>query len=371
MTLRWKVALAIAGGIVGINVALSALQSATGGSPGGPASSSYATGAHGAGAYAELLARAGHDVRRERVLPHEMTLDPGATVVVLDPPFVVTADATALRDFVNGGGRLVASDDGSGWLRRVLPNAPLSTAPGIVHARPLRRIPELAHVRRVRTAGERAWGKSKSAVPALGSGQRSILDVAAIGGGRALLLADASLLQNQLLAHDDDAQLALALAGPARRPVVFFESYHGYGTGTGLAAIPGRWRTLLALGSLAVLIFMLARVRRLGPPEDEERALDPARREYVDAIAATIARTRDRTQALETVRAEARRLIGTRAGLRPDASGDQLAGAAHRLGFADDEIGAVIRPARSDGDALAVGRALSRAGGGRRGGWRS
>jgi hypothetical protein len=369
MSLRWKIAIGIAGAIVVVNVGLSALQSATGGSPGGPTSSSYATGADGAGAYAELLARAGHEVRRERVFPHESTLDSGATAVVLDPELVVARDAVALRLFVEGGGRLVASESGTGWLSAFVKNAPRDAVRGVVKARPLRRITELADVHLVRTAGNAAWVRTSAS--ALGAGHSSVLDVAAVGRGRALLLADASPLQNRLLAHDDNAQLALALAGPVRRPVVFFESFHGYGRGTGLAAIPGRWRALLAFGSLAALIFILARVRRLGPPEDEERPLDPPRREYVDAVATTIARTRDRTQALETVRAEVRRLIAIRAGLRPNAADDQLAAAAHRLGFADDEVEVVVRPPRSDADALAVGRALARATGGRSSGWRN
>jgi hypothetical protein len=369
VSLRWKVAIGVAAAIVVINVALSALQSATGGSPGGPTSSSYATGGDGSAASAELLARAGHEVRRERVFPRESKLDSGATAVVLDPDLVVANDVLALRVFVEGGGRLIASDSGSGWLKAFVQHAPRDAARGIVEARPLRRIPELAHVHLVRTAGDNAWVRSSSS--ALGGGRRSILNVASIGKGRAFLLADASPLQNQLLAHDDNAQLALALAGPSRRPVVFFESFHGYGRGTGLTAIPGRWQALLAFGALATLVFMLARVRRLGPAEDEERPLDPPRREYVDAVAATIARTRDRTQALETVRAEVRRLIAIRAGLRPNAADDQLAAAAHRLGFADDEVDVIVRPPRSDGDALAVGRALARAAGGRSSGWKN
>ena len=266
MRLGWKIAIGVTGGIVGLNVALNALQAATGGSPGGPTSSSYATGGDGAGAYAELLARAGHEVRRERVTPHESALDPGVTAVVLDPPIVVAKDAVALRLFVEGGGRLIASDNGSGWLSAFVRHAPRAASRGVVEARPLRRIPELANVRLVRTAGERAWLRSGGTSVALGDARRSILDFASVGKGRVLLLADSSPLQNRPARADDNAQLALALAGPARRSVVFFESFHGYGRGNGLAAIPGRWRALIAFVSLATLIFMLARVRRLGPP---------------------------------------------------------------------------------------------------------
>src|SRR5205823_840298 len=101
-----------------------------------------------------------------------------------------------------------------------------------------------------------------------------------------------------------------------------------------------------ALAALGVLTFMLARVRRLGPPEAEERPLDPPRREYVEALAATLARTRDRAEALEPVRSELRRRIAVRAGLRPNAPDDELAAAARRLGLAADEVEAVVHAPR-------------------------
>ena len=56
-----------------------------------------------------------------------------------------------------------------------------------------------------------------------------------------MLLADDSPLQNAWLARDDNARLALGLAGPNTRPVEFFETYHGYGESSGLGAVPDRW----------------------------------------------------------------------------------------------------------------------------------
>jgi hypothetical protein len=368
MTRGWKIALGAVGGIVVLNLGLNALQAATGGSPGGPESSSYATGDDGAGAYAELLARAGHEVRRERVTPHEADLDPAATAFVLDPPFVADDDALALEEFVRSGGRLVVADPDPRWTRGLLLRRRLSATLGVRVARPHARVPEVAHVERVRTAGDAAW--RSRARPVLGSGRRTILTVADVGNGRLVLLADPSPLQNRLLARADNAQLALDLAGARSRPVVFFETYHGYGRGSGLGAIPGPWKALLLLGAAAALLFMLARVRRLGPPEDDERPLDPPRREYVEAVAATIARTRDRTQALEAVRDELRRRVAVRSGLRASATDDEVVSAARRLGLADDEVAAVVRAPRDEAETLAAGRALARLAE-RRNGWRS
>ena len=60
------------------------VNSLAGGSPGGPTSSSYATGGDGLAAYASLLGRAGHPVSRLRTPLADARLDPRDTLVVLD-----------------------------------------------------------------------------------------------------------------------------------------------------------------------------------------------------------------------------------------------------------------------------------------------
>jgi hypothetical protein len=124
------------------------------------------------------------------------------------------------------------------------------------------------------------------------------------------LLADTSPLTNELLGTDDDAALGLALAGPAGRPVVFAESVHGYGRANGLSALPTGWRVALAGLLAAAIVLMLARGRRLGPPERADRLLPPARREHVDAVAATLRRTRKPDEAAEPLREALRARLG-------------------------------------------------------------
>ena len=84
---------------------------------------------------------------------------------------------------------------------------------------------------------------------------------------------------------------------------------------------------------MAAAAWLLARSRRLGPPEDEARALPPPRWAYVDAVAGTLARTRRPHEATEPVRQRARQLIARRTGLPPDAAPDDLYRAALRLGL--------------------------------------
>jgi Domain of unknown function (DUF4350) len=336
---RWRVVLAVVALVVVVNVALRFVGTLTGGTPGGPRSSSYATSSRGDAAYAELLGRVGHPVEQVRELPHEAPPSAAGTVFLLDPAEIKPEDLAALRTFVHAGGRLVAAGLSPRAVRGLVSSAP-------------RRAPGSRRVRvqglEVRTDGVATWRP------------QGFLDVERAGGGSVYLLADSSPLQNRLLGSADDAALGLALAGPRGRPVEFLESYHGYGAGSGLSALPLAWKLLLSGLGLAALVYMVARGRRFGPPEQEGRSLAPPRREYVDSLAAVIARSKRRDAAVEPVRREARDAVLRRASLSPDAADDAVRVAAKRLGVPDDDADALLRPARTDADVVAVGRAAAR-----------
>ena len=132
------------------------------------------------------------------------------------------------------------------------------------------------------------------------------------GRGRIALLADTSPLQNRLLDEADNA----ALRARAQRPRAadLRRERARLRPARGLAALPARFGWALIGLLLAALVFMVARGRRLGPPEPERRDLPPPRRAYVDALAATMARGKEREAAVAPVRAEARRRLARRAG---------------------------------------------------------
>jgi hypothetical protein len=354
MSRRAKTVVVVLAVIVGVDVALQAIDRLSGGQPGGPRSSSYATADTGLGAYAELLARAGHPVERARERAPGAGLAAESTVVVLDPEAVDSRDREALKAFLDDGGRLVAGGwDSAGWLGDVI-DGNLAQAPaGPELMQPLAPVREVAGVRRVASAGDGAWAQTGAALPVLG-----LLAAADVDGGRALLLADASPLQNDLLAHEDNAALGLALAGARGRPVVFLEGYHGYGQASGFDAIPNSWLVALGLLAAAALVFMLARGRRLGAPELAARELPPPRREYVESLGATLARTRRPAEAIEPVVRHVRTEVARRGALADTASEEDLVAAATRLGIAPEDARAVLGPARSL-DLLAAGRALA------------
>ncbi|MEJ7797995.1 MAG: DUF4350 domain-containing protein [Solirubrobacteraceae bacterium] len=324
--------------------------------PGGENGSAYATQPRGAAAYAELLSRAGHRVTYLRESLEAARLDPATTIVVLDAPGLARDERAALARFVRTGGRLVAGGEHAG--RGVLPRPPRWTPSGPRSARPAVPAPETRAVRRVASSGSGGFATTGQALAALGE-DPALLAVAQEGRGRALLLADSAPLHNRLLARADNAALALALAGPPRRPVAFVESVHGYGRDTGLAALPARWEFALVVAMLAALLWLASRARRLGPPEQIEGDPMPARREHVEALGLALRRAREPAVALAPVQAAARAQVIRRAALAPDASDEAVRDAALRLGFDDDEA-AALTGERDQDDVLALGRALAR-----------
>ena len=364
--------------VIGLNLVTAGVTVVTGGSgPGGPTSSSYATAGDGLAAYAELLARNGHPVERVRTSLDEATLDPGTTLVVADPAGVTPAEAEAIARFVGAGGRLVAAGRDAAPVLAGLPGGgPEWDDAGVRSARPLVPAPEVAGVTTVESAGAGSWDRSGGTLPLLGDRERVLATVVVAGAGRVVALADASPLQNRLLARADNAAFALAIAGAGRpgdtagagrpgdtagagRPVAFAEAQHGYGRRTGLGAIPARWRWALAGGVLATIVWMWSRGRRLGPPDDIERPAPPARRAYVDAMAGALARTRQPDVVAAPLQERARRRLAARAGLPADAGEDDLRRVARELQLPPDEVDALFRTCRTDDDVVAVGRALA------------
>jgi hypothetical protein len=279
-------------------LALGLLGDALGGGPGGPTSSSYATGAQGLAAWAELLSDTGHPVERLRTSLETAPLDPAVTLVVLDPEALLHSEGRRLLVFVRAGGRLV--------LGGVEPQTALlalfTSSPKWSETAPTREVPAngagaaALDVSEVRSSGEGRWVSFDGYhAPFHDSAGGALVLERQIGRGTIELLADASPLQNRLLASADNAQLGLNLAGANGRTVVFVESVHGYGENIGLRALPTRWWLAFAGLTLAGLLWILAR-RRLGPPERAVADGPPPRGDYTDAIARLLRRTRDESE---------------------------------------------------------------------------
>jgi len=346
--------------VVAFNAVAFAGDVLTGGSdPSGPRSSSYATAPDGVAAYAALLAVNGHPVDhlRQPVVAAPASLR-ASTLILLDAGGVSAAEARAIRSNVRAGMRLVTSDfGGDDRLDSIVDPAPSWSPRRAVHAAPTLPVMETAGVATVRGQGAGTWSRPGGGLPVLADHGRPFTLTARVGKGTVVLLADSSPLTNHLLAHASNATFGVDIAGEVGRPVVFDEAVHGYGTRKGFASLPPRWKATAMALLAAVVMWMVASARRLGPPERTERELPPPRRAYVDALASTLARTRSPDAAMEPVRAAARAAIVRRRGLAPDAPASDLAAGARAIGLTEDEIAAVVDGAQP---ATTMGRALAR-----------
>ncbi|HEX3618416.1 MAG TPA: DUF4350 domain-containing protein [Solirubrobacteraceae bacterium] len=212
--------------------------------PSGPALSSYATTAPGLAAWAELLERDGHVVRQIQRPLAAVRLPADGTLIALGGRALSMPDARAITDFVQRGGWLVV-------------NGPLGGG---------------------------------------GSGTGGA-DVR----GRVIALPDPTFLENDRLARGANAFRALAVAGPPSRPVYFDELIHGYGSATGLGALPERWWFAFALLALALAAFSLSRALRLGGSDPVAPAPASPRTAYVDAMAESLVRTTGRDELVRRV----------------------------------------------------------------------
>ncbi len=349
----------VVGAILAVTTVVSALPQRGSGTD--SPSSSYSTGPTGAGAYAELLRRFGHPVERIRGALDEARVEGDSTLVILDAE-LDGAEIERVGRFVRDGGRLVAGGaPAAQWLEEVVGDPPRFADTPVEEATPAGDAPEGKGIGTMRLAGLGSFSHSGGLDPLLASrdGQTLVAVGGDVGAGRVVVLADATPLQNVLLGVADNAGFGLAVAGPEGTPVAFAEGPHGYGSAGGLAALPGRWRITLAGLGLSTAVWLVARSRRLGPPEEERRPLAPRRREYVDAVAGTLGRTGRPAEAAEPVRLRARSLLAQRVGLPPDPPDDVLRPAADRFGLPADEAEALMGIHGEPG-VLAAGRALAR-----------
>ena len=347
--------------IVGIRLLIAGLLTVSGGQgPGGPESSSFATAPTGLAAYADLLAAHGHRIVQSRQRLDKASLDPSSTVVVIDPDTIDSRELSALRTFLSGGGRLLlggrSASDAVAALVAPEPSWDAgATGPLLSVAAPA----EGVGIDSVETDGFGSWIHAGAGLPVLEGRKRAATIQAGVGRGTLIALADASLLHNAHLAHRDNAAFALAIAGEDSRVVLFDEAAHGYGPAAGLRAIPPRWQLTMLILFGAILSWMWAAGRRLGPPELDSRPLPPPRQLYVDSLAATLARTKDPDAAVRPIRQQIRARLSSRAVLAHDATAEAIREAAIRQGLEPGDVAALLRPVQDDADVLAVGRMLA------------
>ena len=337
----------------------------------GPPGSSHASTPLGVLAWKELLDAVDIPTGRLEQSVKTGLLDPEGTLVILDPGFWEPGEIEleGLRRFLNDGGRLILG----GWISDDLIESVGGLAPSRSFSGPTISTVISSHadtegVASVAGPGFGSYGDLTGATALLGANGAATLLTQPVGDGVIVHLADSEIVSNGYIGQADNAILAVNLAGG--RTVVFNEYVHGYGAEGLFSILPERWRWALWLLGAALLVWMVAVGRRLGPPEPEFRDLAPERGRYVDSLGALMARSKQPGPATELIRATARRNLARRAGLSNDASSEQLRAAAQAIGLDTEETDALLadaagasgsgRDAFSGENLIAADRALAK-----------
>jgi hypothetical protein len=352
-----RVVIVLAVVLLSINLVGSLLSALYGREPGGPAASSYSTGADGIAGLARLYDSDGLRVRRIRSSLDQASLDPDTTLVLAEPELLLREEVDAVQRFVSAGGRLVAIGPSTVPLVREITGASVSIARGgperwlvLAPTSDTGGATSVLSDNRTRIEGFDA------ALPIFGDRGAVTVATAEVGAGVVVLAADVSPLENDNLGAAGNAAFGLGLAGG--RDVVFEEASHGFTTGLG--ALPSSWLRAVAIAFAAVLLGMWSVARRLGPPEEGSRALPPPRRAYVDAVATALARTGDRFEAIEPMQRNARERLALRLGQPLDAARADLDAAGQRAGIDSDDIALLYRTPHNDDELVAIAAAAAR-----------
>src|SRR5262249_38266798 len=150
--------------------------------PKGPRSSTYSTTPNGAAAYASVLARNGHPVRRLRTPIAKQSPNRAETLMILEPQAMDGKEARAIGRWVRDGGRLVVGDRGDvPWLKPILSAPPEWEPDGPVQRTVLVPTSETAGVRAVKTADHGAWHRLGGTLPFLGPADAPLALSARVG----------------------------------------------------------------------------------------------------------------------------------------------------------------------------------------------
>lgn len=179
------------------------------------------------------------------------------------------------------------------------------------------------------------------------------------GNGRGVtLVGTGAPLTNEALADEGNAALAMRLLGMRERLVWYVPSPADPGLGRGdkslAELLPVGWKFGLVQLAIAVALFALWRVRRLGPVVTEPLPVVVHAAETTEGRARLYRKARAADHAAEGLRAAARFRIATRLGLTADAEPDAVVNAAAaRTGRRTDEVRALLYgPAPPDDAAL-------------------
>lgn len=320
----------------------------------GPMGSSLVTTSLGTAALLETLDELGADVRQLRVPLSAEVLEDVDTLIALEvgEQFYDPFESVSLKNRVESGLTLVTSGPPNTDLLQPI----IGDVPDWIPTTPLEGDSTIGS----QTVVSSRFGTFQpgSGLPLVIAGDRDLVVMFAVGDGAVVMFSDTAMLANQSLGLADNAEFAVDQIGLGT--VAFDEFRHGFtelGTTGLLQAAPEAWTRTAWLVGLALVVALATYGRRLGPAEPEGRTFVPSRRSLVDAVAASLRRTRSPVESTQSTRDLAIREISRRALLSPDATSEDVATAAATM-LTDQQTTAVLHP--SPDTVLAADAALAR-----------
>jgi len=293
----------------------------------------YSAGSQGAKAAYRLLESSGYQVERwEHPLP-ELS-DPVHTTFVLAEPegFASSKDQAALREFIERGGRVIATGslgafflpehfavpdpiEGMIW-KRVASRSPSSIT---------RAAPEI-------TLAPRAYWTEPHAMPLYADAGKVSVVKYRLGAGDVMWWASATPLTNAGLREPGNLEFFLACVGGAgRRRILWDEYFHGHRRSSPASAtlVPLRWTFFQLVALTLALLFTFS--RRSGPvvPLATERRLSPL--EFVRTLGSLYERAGATSVAVDISYQRFRYWLIRRLRMAGNASIDQLEHATREL----------------------------------------
>jgi Domain of unknown function (DUF4350) len=266
--------------------------------------STYDTGPNGYRALYEVLRTAGVPVRRfERELA---LLDPSIRTLIVtayenDPARQPLGehDATLLRQFVSGGGRLVAIDSDFAGRLDVAPGVGTTLqTPGGTEAIALARMAETAGVARLRGTVDWTFSfKETHGVPLFANDRGMVAVRYRVGRGAVIAITAPALFGNGQLRNADNLRFAYNVIAN-HGPVGFDEYVHGYNDGlTMWAALPAPVHAAIWIVVALVAIALIGANVPFAPPYLPESRDERTSADYINAIAELMRRSRRKEHA--------------------------------------------------------------------------
>jgi uncharacterized protein DUF4350 len=293
----------------------------------------YSVGSNGAKAAYLLLARSGYRVQRWEQSLLDLPAGDPATLILAEPQGAPTPEErSALTEFIEEGGRLIAtgttaglflSDDSNTFLHMYAIPDPIA---GLTWERIRSTSPSsiTRAASEITLAPQAYWYPESSAMKLYGGIEKPRVVKYARGNGEVIWWASATPLTNAGLREPGNLEFFLACLGDAQHPVLWDEYFHGYRRAQTAARRRSHftWISAQVLMILAATLFTYS--RRSGPivvPKSESR-LSPL--EFVRTLGAVYDKAGAASIAVDIGYERFRYQLTQRLGIATSSSIDQI-----------------------------------------------